>query len=218
MPDKKTTKKERQPYALILGATYPTELGNQTNTVITNPKTAQLFYVTLIWEKQGDAQVAVPYSFHITAGKLDLFNTADIDRRLGVSNTLNNYPLTSTFMRRIPFEKIIDASRKALIENNTFYKENEIPIVHEIYSEQLMSPKRKGRPFYRSDSFYREIAAHYNEAKAMGGSKARKPATHIQQFVLTEIGHLSIQNQYVQIRKWVAESRKRGYISKVERN
>jgi hypothetical protein len=218
VPVKKASKKVRQPYALKVGATFATTLGNQTHTYVTDPKSGNEFTVTLIWEQQGRAGLAAPYIIQVTAGKSDQFNSANIERRLGLAESVKNYQISSTFMRRIPFERIIDESRKALIKNNSFFIENNIPLVHELKSSLLNSPKKQGRPFDRPDSFYRDIARYYNEAKSQGGSIARKPATYIRKFVASEVGHLAEANQLVQIRKWVAEARKRGYLAKYERN
>ena len=218
MADKKTRKKVRQPFALVVGQTYATTLGNQTHTFVSDPKTLKEFTVTLIWEKQGKNAIAAPYMIQITAGKLNPMNSADIERRLGKSHSIQNYPISSTFMRRIPFERIIDASRQSLIKNNLFFRDNDLPIIHELNLKELQAPRKMGRPFDRPDSFYREIAEYYNEAKSQGGSFARKPATYIQKFVDNEIGHLADSSKYVQIRKWVAEARKRGYLPKFDRN
>jgi hypothetical protein len=216
--DKKTVIKVRQPFALVVGQTYATTLGNQTHTHVSDPKTNQEFTVTLIWEKQGKNAIAAPYIVQVTAGKLNPMNSADIERKLGISDPFRNYPISSTFMRRIPFERIIDASRQTLIQNNSFFKDNDIPIIHELDSKALQAPKKQGRPFDRPDSFYIDIAKYYDEAKSQGGSYARKPATYIQNFLEDEIGHLADESKYVQIRKWVAEARKRGHLPKFDRN
>lgn len=218
MPVKKTTKKVRQKYALKVGATFATTLGNQTHTYVTDPKNGNEFTVTLIWEKQGRAGLAAPYMIQVTAGKPDHFNSANIERRLGLAESVVNYQISSTFMRRIPFERIVDESKNALIKNNLFFNENKIPLVHELNSNLLRVPKKHGRPFDRPDSFYRDIARYYQEAKSQGGSVARKPATYIREFVTKEVGHLAEASQYVQIRKWVGEARKRGYLPKIDRH
>lgn len=218
MPDKKTAKQIRHRYALIVGATHSTTLGNQTITDISDPISGRDFSVKLIWELQGKDQIAAPYMIQITAEKVDPMNSADIERRLGNSQTSSNYPISSTLIRRIPFEKITDASRQVLIQNNIFYSQHNVALVHEIDSEKLQTPRKPGRPFDRSDSFYLEVAKRYKEAKSLGGSVARKPAKHIQGFVMDEIQHLPYKNQLVQIRKWVAEARKRGYLPTAERS
>ena len=140
-----------------------------------------------------------------------------IERRLGMTDTTNNYPINSTLMRRIPYEKIIDASRKALIEENFFSVANNIPLVHPLNETLLSKPKKVGRKFDRADSFYREIATRYMEAQSIGGSVARKPALYIAKYIEDEVKHLSDEYKSVQIRKWVAEARKRGYIPPVSR-
>ena len=218
MLDVKTPKKIRAPYALIVGTTIASNLGNQTSTMISDPISGKEFSVQLIWEIQGENRSAAPYMIQITAGKINPMNSADVERRLGNSDTSNNYPISSTLIRRIPFEKITDASRQVLIQNNTFYSEQSVALIHKIDSEKLQAPKKPGRPFDRSDSFYLEIANRYKEAKSLGGSVARKPAKYIQEFVIDEIQHLPHENQLVQIRKWVAEARKRGYLPEAVKN
>ena len=218
MPDVKTPKKIRAPYALIVGTTIASNLGNQTSTMVSDPISGKEFSVQLIWEIQGESRTAAPYMIQITAGKINPMNSADVERRLGNSDTSNNYPISSTLIRRIPFEKITDASRQVLIQNNAFYSEQNVALIHEIDSEKLQAPKKPGRPFDRSDSFYLEIANRYKEAKSLGGSVARKPAKYIQEFVIDEIKHLPNKNQLVQIRKWVAEARKRGYLPVAVKN
>ena len=217
MTQKKTSKKARHPYAVSIGQTFAV-MGNQTATHISDPENGRIFSVVLIWETQGEgSSVAAPYKIQISAGKLEPMNTAEVDRRLGNSTTKVDYPITSTLMRRIPYEKIIDTSRAALIENNSFHTAQNIPLIHPLEREVLEKRVKQGRPFYRSDGFYQEIAQWYLEAKAHGGSIARKPALYIEKFVKNEVKHLAQQHRATQIRKWVAEARKRGYLESIER-
>ena len=217
MTEKKTTKKARHPYAVSIGQTFAV-MGNQTATHISDPENGRIFSVILIWETQGEgSSVAAPYKIQISAGKLEPMNTAEVDRRLGNPTTKVDYPITSTLMRRIPYEKIIDASRAALIENNSFHAAQNIPVVHPLGQEVLRKKVKQGRPFYRSDDFYQDIAQWYLEAKAQGGSIARKPALYIEKFVKSEVKHLAQHHRATQIRKWVAEARKRGYLESIER-
>ena len=217
MTEKKTSKKARHPYAVSIGQTFAL-MGNQTATHISDPEDGRIFSVVLIWETQGEGSpIAVPYKIQISAGKLGPMDSAEIDRRLGRARTKVDYPITSTLMRRIPYEKIIDASRAALIENNSFHTAQNIPLIHPIGREDLEKRVKQGRPFYRPDDFYQDIAQWYLEAKAHGGSVARKPALYIEKFVKSEVKHLAQHHRATQIRKWVAEARKRGYLESIER-
>ena len=218
MPVHKTSKKVRQPFALIIGGTFSTTLGNQTFTNVTDPRNNRTYFISLFWESQSVAgELAAPFKIEITAGNINLLNPGDVDRKLRWATSKIDYAITSTIMRRIPYEKIIDASRAKLAEDNFFYVSNDISVVHPISRTELEKPRNQGRPFDRPDSFYQEIAQRYKEAKAQGGSIGRKPSTYIQRFFLSEIKHLSQDRRAVQIRKWVSEARKRGYIAPVER-
>lgn len=219
MPNKKSAKEVRHSSSLIIGPTFATTLGNHTVTHIHDPKTLKDYSVTLYWEKQySSSNSAVPFNIQISSGVLSPNNSADIDRKLGINVNLQAFPLNSTLLRRIPYEKIIDESRKALISNNAFYFKNEITLIHPLTSRDLKPQKRKGRPFDRDDSFYHNIAKYYQEAKNLGGSVARKPALYIEDFVFDEVKHLRKDRRAVQIRKWVAESRKRGYLEPAKEN
>jgi hypothetical protein len=214
---KKTAKVERQ-FSLVVGRTLASTLGNQTTTSVVDPRTERQFSVSVIWEKQGvNGGTAYPMRVQIDAAPLSPMSANIIERRLGMTDTTDNYPITSTLMRRIPYEKIIDASRNALIEENFFSVANNIPLVHPLNETLLSKPKKGGRKFDRADSFYREIATRYMEAQSIGGSTARKPALYIAEFIQDEVKHLSDEYKSVQIRKWVAEARKRGYIPPVSR-
>jgi hypothetical protein len=211
----KTPKKVRRVYSLTIGSTFAV-MGNQTVTHVTDPASGRVFSVTLIWERQGGQQsIAAPYRIQINAGRLDPVNTAQVDRRLGNKLSEIDYPITSTLMRRIPYERIIDASRIALNENSDFHITVGVPLIHPMTSHELVKPKKPGRPFDRTDDFYQEIAKRYLEAKAQGGSIARKPTLYIENFVKREIKHLEPQHRSTQIRKWIREARKRGYLDPV---
>ena len=217
MAEEKTTKKVRRLYSLTIGRTFAV-MGNQTVTHVTDPESGRIFSVTLIWERQGGTQsIAAPYKIQVNAGRLDPMDTAQVDRRLGNTPSEINYPISSTLMRRIPYEKIIDASRIALNENNDFHISVGVPLVHPMTSQELAKPNKPGRPFDRTDDFYQEIAKRYMEAKAQGGSIARKPTLYIENFVKNEVKHLEPLNRSTQIRKWVGEARKRGYLEPVKK-
>jgi hypothetical protein len=218
VPEKKSAKSVRKSYSLQIGQTWEIPTGNQTITSVVDPLSRRAYGVILIWEAQGQSQqIASPFQIRVQAGPANPFDASQTNRMLNNEGTQENYPISSTLMRRIPYERIIDDSRRVLIEANKFSVENEIPLIHPLVTDQLNKPTNKGRTFDRNDGFYREIAKRYLEASAIGGSVARKPASYIAQFVKKDVNHLEPPAQYMQIRKWVAEARKRGYIPPIKK-
>lgn len=218
MPEKKSAKPARKSYSLQIGQTWEIPTGNQTITSVLDPLSRREYGVILIWEAQGQSQqIASPFQIRVQAGSANPFDAGQTNRMLRNEGTQENFPISSTLMRRIPYERIIDDSRRVLIAANKFSVENEIPLIHPLVIDQLKKPTKKGRTFDRNDDFYREIAKRYLEASAIGGSVARKPAAYIAQFVKKDLNHLESQAQYMQIRKWVAEARKRGYLAPIKK-
>ena len=218
MPEKKSAKSVRKSYSLQIGQTWEIPTGNQTITSVVDPLSRRAYAVILIWEAQGQSQqIASPFQIRVQAGPANPFDAGQTNRMLNNEDTQENYPISSTLMRRIPYERIIDDSRRVLIVANKFSVENEIPLIHPLVTDQLKKPTNKGRTFDRKDDFYREIAKRYLEASAIGGSVARKPASYIAQFVKKDVKHLEPPAQYMQIRKWVAEARKRSYIPPIKK-
>jgi hypothetical protein len=214
VPVKKSAHEVRG-FALQIGETQALTLGNQTVTYVRDPRSGFECSVTLIWSTNSDSAFSVPFRVQVTSGRTDPTDTADIDRMLGLMPT-KTIPLSSTMLRRIPYEKIIDASRKALIESNSFLSSNKISIPHQLQSETLLRQKKKGRPFDRPDEFYEKVAKLYIEAILSSGSVARKPSKYIATKLAQEVRYLSSKNRSAQIRKWVAEARKRGLLEVVK--
>jgi hypothetical protein len=207
------TKEARKKYSLIVGPTWDVPTGNQTITAVTDPTTNREYRVTLIWENQGnESLVASPFQIRIESGNAEPFSGETVERRLGIAKTRNNYPITSTLMRKIPYERIIDDSRRCLLAANKWSLNNNIDLIHPLSESNLIKPTKTGRPFDRDENFYLKVAKYYLEAMSLGGSVARKPATHIATYLQAEIGHLKPEAQHTQIRKWVAEARKRGFL------
>lgn len=201
----------------ILG-TQALDMGNQTLTHLRDQKSGREYSVILIWEKVKSSKYAMPFRIQITAGRSTSTNTADIERVMGIETPDVVQPFSSSVLRRIPYEKIIDSSREALLQKNSLLFSVGITVPHALPEQVLKKEKKKGRPFDRPDEFYRNIARLYEEALSLGGSVARKPSVYIATKLSSEVKYFSKNNRSAQIRKWVAEARIRGYLPNISKD
>jgi hypothetical protein len=69
--------------------------------------------------------------------------------------------------------------------------------------------RRRGRPHEHSDAHYQEVARLYREALALGPAGRRKPAKYVETQLLADRKRVDSPDQ---VRKWIAEARRRGYL------
>lgn len=115
-------------------------------------------------------------------------------------------------IKRLPVAAVIERSRDRVKWLTKLAESAPTSIAAEAREqERLMGsrPKNPGRQFEHTDDHYRRVAALYEEALAVGGKPRRSPALYV-------LERLRAEGVYVtggdQMRKWVAEARKRGHL------